>query len=501
MKFSDMDEQSMSGNDVRHKTLVFARPLFLSVIAAALLFFPSSAILFDTSVLLTSVLALADLSVLITTSGSVRFSFVMALSILLGYSFGSLIYLMVHHTLNASVFQNFARDGLVFHQPGLSTAFSAALLASAILYTCSPFQRPLDLPIAVRALGHRKTERVFWVGLLIVVLAFAKGDLGYMGTTVAKSGHITALGSLSDLIVPPLAAYDILLISGHRTRLRKVLLSLGFLFLLATLVVMGRRYLLYTAVLCAISYHMTGRLRSERQYLSFIAWTVPAAAVMYGGFVIFYAIRHAISLIGGHEGLVPVVQLGLSQLHGSRYAILQAQLNRNVGSRPFILSYFGGLVGLHSPQVPVNGRELLYSLRIAIPSAFTPGKVASLPPTPEALIHPLYGIPVFDGPNSTLTAGFNDFGFLGAVIYPVGVATLFLYFHKWVRTAINSETIRVMVLFALLFQMLNTEQALSDVFVTVRNLLIIVVAISVLEKLPGLSVIAARKSPKTSSDV
>ena len=99
-------------------------------------------------------------------------------------------------------------------------------------------------------------------------------------------------------------------------------------------------------------------------------------------------------------------------------------------------------------------------------------------------MHPLYGIPVFDGPSSVLVVGFDDFGFLGALIYPLGVVLLFGWFNKLVGTVVRDAPIRLFVLFALLFQLLYIEQAFGAVFVTLRNLVIVIGAAWVLGRLP-----------------
>jgi hypothetical protein len=143
-------------------------------------------------------------------------------------------------------------------------------------------------------------------------------------------------------------------------------------------------------------------------------------------------------------------------------------------------------MGISSARMPAFGAELLYSVQMTIPSVLMPGKAAALPPAPEYLTHPRYGIPIFDHPGSILVTGFDDFGFLGVLIYPLSVVLLYGWFNKFLRSALKNSPIRLFVLFTLLFQLLYIEQSLTAVFVTLRNLLIIVGGAWILMRLPVL---------------
>ncbi len=141
-------------------------------------------------------------------------------------------------------------------------------------------------------------------------------------------------------------------------------------------------------------------------------------------------------------------------------------------------------MGISSARMPAFGAEFVYSVQMAIPSILMPGKVGAMPAAPEALVHPRYGIPVFDGPNSVLVAGFDDFGFLGALVYPLFVVLLYGAFYRSLRTFVRDQPIRLFVLFTLLFQLLYIEQAFGSVFVSLRNLLIVVGVAWLLARLP-----------------
>jgi hypothetical protein len=464
-----------------------ARPLFLGIAALLLLLFSQSALLFAVAVVLASGVALLDLSRLILRTDRIRFSFTLAVSILLGYGLGSAIYLISYRTLDATQYQYWAPQGLLFDQAGLATALAASLLAAAVLYVRAAVERPVHSNAILYSLASPKAERLLWLGVAVALLALYAGDIGYMGAFVSDTGHVSPLGTLANLMAPPLVPYTLLLIADKRPLAKRLMFAAALVLLVGVTLLLGRRYLLYVLVLSAMALHMRGyrfTKLTKRGLVAGAAFFVLAALLLYFGFNFFMALRLAVSELGRDASLPELVRTALSQLSGTQASLVQERLAENAASRPFILSYLAGLMGISSAWMPALGAEVLYSVQTAIPSILMPGKVASLTPAPEALVHPIYGIPVFDGPNSVLVAGFDDFGFLGTLVYPLGVVLLFGWFNKFVRAAVRDAPIQLFVLFALLFQLLYIEQAMGAVFVTLRNLAIVIGAAWVLGRLP-----------------
>jgi hypothetical protein len=250
-------------------------------------------------------------------------------------------------------------------------------------------------------------------------------------------------------------------------------------------------------VLSAIALRMRGYNFTKRELAIAVGFSVLAGVVLYWGFNFFMAMRLAAeSEPGGDASVLELGRAALSQLSGAQASVVRGQLAENVGSRPFILSYLAGLMEISSSRMPAFGAELFYSLQMAIPSVLMPEKVAVLPPEPEYVVHPRYGIPVFDGANSALVTGFDDFGFLGALVYPLGVAVLYGWFNKALRAVVRDSAIRLFVLFAILFQLLYIEQGFASTFLTFRNLIIVVGVAWILGKLPILR-LARHRSPRS----
>lgn len=453
----------------------------LGVIAAI---FSESHSVFTLTITLSSLLTAYDLWRTITRPSNVRLSEILSISILLGYVVGAAIYLVYLGATKATEYQYWKEYGLYYDQQSLGLALAAVLAASAFLYAVSGWESPKDILKSLIASSTPQATRIVWLGVLLVLLALYTGQLGYMGPATGESGRITALGALSVLMTPPLVPYTLALATGNRPFATRCMLWAALALLIGVTCVLGRRYLLYAMALSAMVLFARRYRPSLRHLLLIVLLGAIAAVVLYGGFKFFMALRLAVWQLGPDTGLWTQAGMAWSMLGGDQSSEVRTMLAENVGTRTFILSYFGGLVGIGSGNLPALGKEILYSVQMAVPSLLMAGKTASLPSSPEELMHPLYGIPIFDGPNSIVVAGYDDFGFVGAALYPVAFALLYMAFYVLVCRMTRREPIRLFVLFALLFQLLYIEQSLTASFVTLRDLVVIMTLFSVLMRMP-----------------
>jgi hypothetical protein len=121
---------------------------------------------------------------------------------------------------------------------------------------------------------------------------------------------------------------------------------------------------------------------------------------------------------------------------------------------------------------------------MAVPSVFFPEKTDVLPANPEALTHPIYGIPIQDLANSVLVTGYNDFGFVGALVYPVGVAILYSQLTRAVKAVAPVAPVFVFIALILLFQLFFIEQSFTSVVVNVRNGILLTGILTLLHTVP-----------------
>lgn len=446
---------------------------FLALLSLLLVVFPTSAALFAV------VIGIATLSTghqvwrFSTRASEIRFLTTMAISIQLGYVLGTAVYLINCGSIQLTHYQPLQPYGVYFDQHSLGLALAAVLMACALLHAASGWEKPKALQDFAGQLASPKAERLVWCGALLALVALASGDIGFMGSTVSDTSRISALGGVAALIIPPLVPYTLALATGNRPLPRRVALWACELMFVGITLVLGRRYLIYVVLLSILAFFIHERRFTLRKRINFTVAGVATLLVMYWGFKFFMALRFAGWEAGSEISLGQRVDDAIAMLGDNRARMISDALSENAGTRTFILGYMAALMGIDGHSVPTLGQELIYSVKMAIPSLLLPGKTASLPAAPEEFIHPLYGIPNFDGPNSVIVAGYDDFGFIGAVLYPLAVAMLYAGFFYVVKRLVRHGALRVFFVFALLFSLLYVEQALAGPFVTLRNLLIV----------------------------
>ena len=322
-----------------------AKPLFLGFAALLLLLFSRSALLFAAAVVLASGVALLDLSRLILRTDRIRLSFTLAVSILLGYGLGSAIYLISYGTIDATQYQYWAPQGLLFDQEGLATALAASLLAAAVLYVRAAVERPVHSNAILYSLASPKAERLVWLGVAVALLALLAGDIGYGGAFVSDTGHVSPVGAFGNLMAPPLVPYTLLLITDKRSLVKRLMLVAALVPLVAVTLLLGRRYLLYVLVLSAMALHMRGYRFTKRGLVVGAGFFVLATLLLYFGFNFFMALRFAAGELGRDASLPELVRAALSQLSGTQAHLVQEILGGERRLPAFHPVLFGRLDG------------------------------------------------------------------------------------------------------------------------------------------------------------
>jgi hypothetical protein len=204
------------------------------------------------------------------------------------------------------------------------------------------------------------------------------------------------------------------------------------LVLILAVIPLGRRVLIYTLILTAFSigpklFKMFKDKKLKMLHLICIAFLFLIISVW--GFQIFYATRIALNKLSLERKppLTEIIPYTIDLMKDSyARAEMQERQRENILHRPFILSYFAGILKVHSGKEISPFLEFRHALAMSIPSLINPDKTRELKPAGEDIIHPLIGIPVFDGPNTIVTAGLNDLGLIGVFIYPIAIVGLYL---------------------------------------------------------------------------
>lgn len=473
------------------------KPLLLVLCAPVLVLFDRSSLVFDAISVVVSVVALVDIYSFIKWPERVRISNLYGLSILLAYGFANIIFLVGNRTATAASVQIFAPDGFHYDQRGLSIALALCLLTAAVLYYFSArFEQTALMPEHFLEIGDFQAYRLVWFGALLTVAAVASGaiktNLATNTTTnVVGNGRESVLGAIVVTLLPGLIPLTLILFTQATTTLKKVSVLACLLLFFGVLLIFDRRYVIYVVLLSMVCLRMKRSWLKRNRFLSPMA-IVGICIAIYLAFNFILATRVAnieLEQSMGQPSTLRSVEGALSlELSGglnSRLASEVIPTDENNVSRPFILSYFGGLADIGSPHL--YGADFWYDLQLIVPSALDPGKLSSLPPAIESITHPAYGIPVFNGPHTDLISGYDDFGSPGVVLYPLAVVLLYLGVYAAVRKKTDRAYLQLLVLLIILFQMLAIERSLITVFSTVRNIFILVAMALVLVRIPSLS--------------
>jgi hypothetical protein len=329
-----------------------------------------------------------------------------------------------------------------------------------------------------------KTKLLLLTLATLVVVAYALGELGYMGTTVALTGNITPLGALSGFVAPVLLPLTVLCLTQERSRVWRAIFVVLLCVTALALIPLGRRVLLYSVVLALFAFGVSGaRLRLRRPY----RWLLIGIGVplLLGftslGFYTFFALRFTGDALGPGYSFTQRVTYTIRVLRYGASRVTPG-FTEDVGSRPFILSYLAHLYAAEADHSPLWGQEVAHAVQSAVPSVLFPDKAALLPAAPEDFVHPAFGMPVFDGANTIVTAGLDDFGVVGALGYPL-VLVLLCVFVRRLSAGRLPPLIYHFVIFRMLYQVLYVEQTLSGmVTVAFRELILATLLLLVMWK-------------------
>jgi hypothetical protein len=463
----------------------------LLLLSILLFIFPNKEIVFITAALAASVCGLYGLFLLISQPRLLKLFNVMSISLLLGYPLGSVINTLFNYYSTGSADPTINVFYLYYGKEDISLSLLLVLVASILLFELARFKAPLVSTFEARL--KRNTDasgKYIVISVVIVTIAYLAGQIGYMGIQTGEFGEVGIWGALAFILVPPLLPITAGQITrAHSLRYRVSLILMFSLFLLSS-ILFGRRVFLYSLVTTLIGLSISGfRLPSIsfKRFLTIAVGVPTFIIVIYVGFIFFFSLRLVVDSVG-HE--VPTIEL----LHKAKEVVqgdspeVIAKLSSNIKERPFILSYLAGFIAAQKTYSPLWGQEVVYAFQTAIPSLLFPHKLHLLPKMPEEFVHPAFGISVFDGPNTIMTAGLNDFGIAGAIIYPALLVLIYGVFLKIIFCYFPSVLFQL-VLFRLIFQLFYVEESLSGLLTTgLRDLLLITGLFLIIDKISHVTI-------------
>lgn len=446
--------------------------LFISLL---LYFFPGSYVVFLLVILISSTIAIFSLIMMVLKPHFFRFTNMMAISLLAGYAFTTLIYLVSQWGPISAY--DYDVTGIVVTQKELSSAVILVNYVCAALFAVSRFEPPINIiKGSVLVFSDIRASVLLWTGFTLVLFAFIFKGLGYGGIQVDDAGRISPLGSISYFVAPLLPPlFGIKVTQSQKTT--RFIDTLGLIVTLIFLFPLGRRVLLYSVVVTIIMsliYSSNEGEYNRRLIIQNIILQTIFVFIVSVGFIVFYGLRISLSSTGDESSLQSVLgsAMEIGQFNSEEFRL---GLSENVITRPFfLLNYLSILVSAHHIYPPLWGLEALHAIKTSLPSLLFPAKSA-LPQLVEEVSHPLLGLDVYDGSNTIITAALNEFGVYGVFIYPVILAILYsrilLVLHGRLPYFVT-----ILIAIALVYRIFCLEASLAD-FLTVglRDLLLIVI--------------------------
>jgi len=418
----------------------------------------------------------------------VRFSNVLSVSLLLGYGLGTAIRALTALISAGRFDPTDSPFGFSYRQADISYSLVFVTLASALLLTVGVIEKPAFPTRALRNPPSPRPKVLLLALAALVAAAYALGELGYMGTTVSLTRNITPLGALSGFVAPVLLPLTVLCLTQERSRVWRAILVVLLCASALALIPLGRRVLLYSIVLALFAFGISGKrlpIRRSHRWL-LIGIGVPFLIGFTSlGFYAFFALRLTEDALGPGYSFPQRVTYAVRVLAYGATRVAP-EFGENVGSRPFILSYLADLYAAQNDHSPLWGQEAAFAVQNAVPSILFPNKAALLPAAPEEFAHPALGMPTFDGANTIVTAGLDDFGAAGTLAYPLALVLLCVFIRRVIAGRLP-PFIYDFVIFRMLYQLLYVEQGLDGmVTVAFRDLILATLLLFLLWKLFGL---------------
>jgi len=352
-------------------------------------------------------------------------------------------------------------------QATLSIGIAVLAVSAALLFLMGEWA---EREVAIDLGPVATTEQAKWfvlVSFAIVVVAFLRGDLTYMGESHSQNGKISVLSALAGWLVAPLFGMTVAVALSAKDRWQKV----AFWALAAAQAVLavplGRRIFLYTMFVGGVAARF-GPIRRKGIVWKRVIVVGLGIGGMYVASIAFLYLRVATYELDVNPSLGAIVTEAYRVSQTTNYTVISASLRENAIERGFILGWFSDLIKQSETHKTAEGQDIADAMIMQIPSAIWKEKLANLPPGEEDLANSVFGTNYPDQANSVLTAGAVDFGVAGAILYPLVAAGMISIFLRMMAAYTRPLTAAIVTL-AAIYLMLNVEEGFEIYFVFVRN--------------------------------
>jgi hypothetical protein len=322
--------------------------------------------------------------------------------------------------------------------------------------------------------------------LTVVLIVLPIAQIALLASGRVVSGAVTVLGTYKvdpvavltgDLTEPVLAIAA--WIVGTRQKRSPVLLTLALLCLAGDILwfgAVGRRVILYGTITFAVFY-LWARGQSRLRHPILIG--VPAVGILSFVWRVFVAMRYSSYNWAGSENLVTFADLvkdGIS-LVLNQSDLIAALESENYGSRFFVLGHLCTVMSRLTLQDAQYGLFIFISFFLAVPNIILPVKSEILEINEwgsdgKMIVNKAIGLTMDDVPWTPFVAGFSDFMWAGAIIYPLLICAIGWGFSRIIRS-LRFPVLAVGSFGICLIRFLSTETTLSALLLAGRTLVII----------------------------
>ena len=460
------------------QTYLLHIPFLLGIFGAAVWAFPTS-VMFVLGALIGSLVGIYVLIDVVFRSAPLRLTALYGMTILLGYNLGSFNTWLTMQRGSLTLAESFARD-----PSALGHAIAACMISAAVLFVVGQlFERPIFGDDFYLSFDRGALPIVLLTSLLIVG-AYASGKVGFMGIAIDEFGHVDPATALIMWWYYPAYAYTVCAALNTTGAKRWIIGGLAVLQTVA-MVPLGRRAFAFGLLLAMIASRL-GRYRLRLPAYQKVLIGIAGVVLVVIASVSFLYLRVAGYELKGKGKITLVDRLGSASelLHKRNPAEILTMLESNAAKRTFTIGFFSDLLNASQRSTPLLGRDMLYNMQLAVPSAISSSKFGISPYGEEILANMQWGFSYRDEANSILTAGAADFGFLGVLAYPLILSLMLRPALEWVQYSVPTN-LAVIVALAYIYQSLEPEGAPVGYFLQLRNTVLVLVVFYVLARLPA----------------
>jgi hypothetical protein len=457
-------------------------PFVLGSFGAAVWAFPTD-FMFVLGALVGSLAGIYVLVDIVFRAAPLRLTTICGMTILLGYNLGSFNTWLTLQRGTLTVAEITARD-----PSALGRAIAACMVTAALLViTGELFERPLFGSEFYLTFGVGTLPLVFSTTLLLAA-AYASGNASFTGLAVDESGHISPATQLILWWYTPAYAYTVCA-AVNTTGVTRLIVRIMAVIQTLALVPFGRRQFAFAVLLALIATRL-GRFRLRLPLYKKVLIGIAGIVLVTVASVSFFYLRVAgwRPKAKGNLSLVERFENAYDLLQQRDPAEILALMGTNVSQRTFVIGFFSDLLEA-SQRSKLLGKDLVYNMQLAVPSAISRDKFGILPYAPngggeEVMANMQWGFSYIDEANSLITAGAADFGFLGVLLYPLAFSFLLRFAAEWIQYIVPTRT-AVIISFAYVYESLQAETSPGEYFLQIRSTILVVVILYILARLPA----------------